>query len=327
MRRRDLIIKMAGTAAAWPLVARAQQPVRKIGVLMGYSESDPAAPPLVAAFQDELSQLGWKEGSNLRIDLRWANGNAERITALSKELVSLRPDVIFAQTTSVAKALAHETSTIPIVFVLVSDPIGEGLVASMSRPTSNVTGFTPYEAPMGGKWLSLLKEVAARTTQAALLFNPATAPIHFFMPSIQTAASSSGIKVSSAPVNSKDEFEGIFAKQAQNSGTGIITMPDAFNSSNRNLITALAARYNIPTIYYSRLFADTGGLITYGSDFAALFRQGAGYVDRILNGAMPSELPVQEPTKFELVINLKTSKALGLTIPQTLLATAEEVIE
>ena len=295
---------------------------------MGYAESDPAAPPLVAAFRDALAELGWTEGKNLRIELRWGNGNADRIRTLSNELVNLRPDAILAQTTAVAKALAHETSAIPIVFVLVSDPIGEGLVTSMSQPTSNVTGFTNYEAPMGGKWLSLLKEVATRTTRVAILFNPATAvPIQFFIPSIRTAASSLGIQVSEAPVHTKDEIEGVFAEQARNQGSGLMATPDAFNSSNRNQITALAARYGVPTIYYTRLFAEAGGLITYGSDFAELFRQAAGYIDRILKGAKPVELPVQQPTKLELVINLKTAKALDLTIPQTLLATADGVIE
>jgi putative ABC transport system substrate-binding protein len=327
MRRREFITVVGGAAVSWPLAARAQQPdrMRLVGVLMGFTER--AGQSLVTTFRSALTKLGWTEGSNLRIELRWGAGDADKIGTFAKELIDLRPDVILAQTTPVATALARETKTIPIVFVTVSDPIGSGLAASLTHPGGNVTGFTFVESAMGGKWVELLREVAPRTVRVALLFNPATAPaLEFYMPSIQAAASSFAIQTSVAAVHAKDEIEGVIAAQAGNPAGSLIVMPDAFNATNHELIIASAARYSVPAIYGNN-FAKSGGLIFYGANFAESFRLGAGYIDRILRGEKPGELPIQLPTKFELAVNLKTAKALGLTVPPALLATADEVIE
>jgi putative tryptophan/tyrosine transport system substrate-binding protein len=330
MRRREFITLLGSTAATWPLAARAQQPdrMRVIGVLMGFAESDPDARSWVAAFRSALAKLGWTEGNNLRIELRWATNDPDRIRTLAKELVDLRPDAILGQTTPGAVALAHETRIIPIVFVMVSDPIGSGLAASLARPGGNVTGFALFVSSMGGKWVELLKEIAPRTVRVALLFNPATVvPLKIYMPSIQAAASSFAVEVSDAPVHTKDEIEGVIAAQARNPGGGLIVMPDLFTTANRELISALAARYGVPAIHNAPIYVKSGGLIAFGSDFAEQFRQAAAYLDRILKGEKPGDLPVQQPTKFELVINLKTAKALGLSIPPSLFASADEVIE
>jgi putative ABC transport system substrate-binding protein len=247
---------------------------------------------------------------------------------LAKELVDLRPDVIFGQSTPVVSALSRETRAIPIVFAVVADPIASGFAANIAHPGGNITGFANNDPAMGGKWVELLKEVAPRTERVALLFNPATAPpLQSLMPSIQAAASSFAIQASAAPVHAKDEIEGVIAAQARDPGGGLIVIPDAFNVRNRDLIIALATRYGVPAIYSAILYAKLGGLMGYGSDAAEQFRQAAGYIDRILKGAKAADLPVQQSTKFELVINLKTAKALGLTIPPALLSTADEVIE
>jgi putative tryptophan/tyrosine transport system substrate-binding protein len=236
--------------------------------------------------------------------------------------------VILSHTTVVTGALAGEARTIPIVFVNVGDPIASGFVANLARPGGNITGFTTETPAQGGKWVELLKEIAPRTERMALLFNPATAvPLQFFMPSIQAAASSFAVQVSVAPVHAKDEIEGVIAAQARNPGGGLIVMPDTFIVTNRELIIALAARYGVPAIYYNRFFTDSGGLISYGSDFAEQFRQAPEYIDRILKGAKPVDLPIQAPTKFELIINLKTAKALGLDVSLQLQQRADEVIE
>jgi putative tryptophan/tyrosine transport system substrate-binding protein len=329
MKRRAFIAALGG-AAAWPLVARAQQAerMRLIGVLMSYVESDPAAQSDFAAFRGALTKLGWTEGTDLRIEVRWGAADQDRVNKFAKELVDLRPDAILGVTQSVTSALARQTRTIPIVFAVVSDPIGGGLAPSLAHPSGNITGFTYVDPAVGGKWIELLKEIAPRTVRVALLFNPGTAaPPEFFMPFIQAAASSFAVQATAAPVHAKDEIEGVIAAQARNPGGGLIVMPDPFNVTNRDLIIALAARYNVPAIYNVPFYAKSGGLIAYGTDRAESFRQAAGYVDRILKGAKPADLPVQQPTKFELVVNLKTAKALGLTVPPTLLARADEVIE
>jgi putative ABC transport system substrate-binding protein len=327
--RRAFIAGLGG-AAAWPLVARAQQTdrVRLIGVLMGFAESDPAAQSLVTALRSALVKLGWVEGSNLRIEIRWGNGNAARIGTFAKELVNLRPDMILGQTTPVVGALARETQTIPIVFTFVSDPIGSGFVASLAHPGGNLTGFTSNDPELGGKWVELLKEVAPRIQRVAVLFNPGTAPQNkFFMPSIQAAASSIAVQASVATVQAKDAIEAVVAAQARNPGGGLIVMPDPFNRTNRDLIISSSARYGVPAIYDDRPYAASGGLIAYGADRTVEFRQAAGYVDRILKGEKLMDLPVQNPTKFELIINLKTAKALSIAVPQSLLSSADEVIE
>jgi putative tryptophan/tyrosine transport system substrate-binding protein len=314
----------------WSVTARAQQPdrVRRIGVLMGYAESDPAAQALVTAFRSALTKLGWTDGSNIQIELRWGAGDAKRIGTFSKELVQLRPDAILSHTTAVIVALANETRTVPIVFVTVPDPIGSGFGVSLAHPGHNVTGFTAIDSAMGGKWMELLKELAPHTKRAALLFNPATAvPLQFLMPSIQAAASFLAVEVSVAPVHVRDEIEGVIAAQARDPNGSLIVIPDAFNAANRELIIALAARYRLLAIYYNRYFTDSGGLIAYGSDNAEAFRQAAGYIDRILKGAKPGDLPIQLPTKFELVINMKTAKEAGLDVPLRLQQIADEIID
>jgi putative ABC transport system substrate-binding protein len=330
MRRREFISLIASAAAAWPLVANAQpvSPVRLIGVLLSYADSDPAAQSLVAAFRGALAKLGWTEGSNLRIELRWAAADPDRIKTFAKELVDLRPDAILGVTQTVTGALARETRTIPIVFTVVSDPIGGGLATNLAHPGGNITGFTYVDPAVGGKWVELLKEIAPSTVRVALLFDPTTAvPLQFFMPSIQAAASPFGVEATAAPVHTKDEIEVVIATQARSPGGGLVVMPDAFNVTNRDLIIALAARYKVPAIYNVTFYAESGGLIAYGADRVESFRLAAGYIDRILKGAKPADLPIQQPTKFELVLNLKTARALGLTVPPQLLARADEVIE
>ena len=330
MIRRDFIKVLVGSAIVWPPAARAQQPDRMqlVGVLTGYAESDPAVQSQLAVFRSALAKLGWTEGSNLRIELRWGAGNADRIRTLAKELVDLGPNAILGQTTPAISALARETQAIPIVFMQVSDPIANGFVASLARPGGNITGFTTDNTAQGGKWVDLLKEIAPRTVRVAVLFNPATvASLQSFMPSIQAAASSYAIQTSVAPVHASDEIEGVIAAQARNPGGSLIVMPDAFNVVNRELIIALTARHGVPAIYYLRLFADSGGLISYGDDRDELFRQAAGYIDRILKGAKAADLPLQTPTKYELVINLKTAKALGLDVSLQLQQRADAVVE
>ena len=330
MKRREFITLLGGAAAMSPLAARAQQPDRllRIGVLMGFAENDLASQSDVTALRGTLAKLGWTEGNNLRIELRWGAGDAAKIGTLAKELVDLRPDAILSATTLATRALAHETRTIPIVFTIVSDPIGTGFAVSLTRPGGNITGFTNIESTMGGKWVGLLKEIAPRTVRVALLFNPATAPpLQFFMPSIQAAASSFAVQASAAPVHAEDEIEEVIAAQARDSGGALISMPDSFNVTNRDLIIALAARYGVPAIFGNRIFTKSGGLIAYGVDFGEQFRLAAGYIDRILKGDKPADLPIQLPTKFELVINLKTAKALGLDVPVHLQQLADEVIE
>lgn len=329
MRRREFTSLVLGGTMAWPLASRAQYSGRVllIGVLMGFAESDPIAQSMVAAFRSALSKLGWAEGSNVRIELRWAGPDPERANALAKELAGLRPDAMLGQTTPVIKALAREMPNSPIVFVTVSDPIGSGFAASLAHPGGNITGFTVDDSTLGGKWVELLMQIAPSTSHVALLFNPSGPPLKFFMPSIEAAASSSKVEVSVATVSSKEEIEGVIAAQTHDPGGGLIVMPNAFNTTNRELIIALANRYHVPAIYFSAYGAQSGGLVGYGSDYAEQARQAAGYVDRILKGTKPADLPVQAPTKFELVINLKTAKTLDLQPSAKLLALADEVIE
>jgi putative tryptophan/tyrosine transport system substrate-binding protein len=332
MQRGEFITLLGGAAAAWPIAARAQQPdrMRLIGVLMASAQNDSTAQSWLAAFRAALAKLGWTEGSNLRIELRWSAADADTMRKLAKELVDLRPNAIFGVSTPAIGALARETRTIPIVFAGVSDPIGSGFVANLAHPGGNITGFMTSngDPAIGGKWVELLKQIAPRTLRVALLFDPATVvPVQFFMPSIQAAASSFAVQVSAAPVHGKDEIEGVVAAQARDPGGGLIVMPDVFNDVNRELIIALAARYGVPTIYFNRFFSEPGGLISYGDVRSEQFRLAAGYIDRVLKGEKPADLPVQAPTKFELIINLKTAKALGLTISRDFLLIADEVIE
>jgi putative tryptophan/tyrosine transport system substrate-binding protein len=328
MRRRQFIGLVGSFAVTWPLEVRAQQAerVRRIGVLMSFG--DLTAQSYVTAFRSALTKLGWTEGSNLRTEVRWGAGDADKIRSFAKEIVDLRPDAIVGQSTPVVVALVRETQTIPIVFVNVADPIGSGFVASLARPGGNLTGFTTDNSALGGKWVELLKEIAPRTVRAALMFNPTTAvPLKFYMPSVQAAASALGVEVNATPVHAKDEVEGVVAAQARDPGSGLIVMPDPFNAANREYITLLAARYRVPAMYYRREFAEAGGLVAYANDFAEQFPQAATYVDRILKGAKPEDLPVQAPTKFDLIINLKTAKSLGLDVPFGLQQRADALIE
>jgi putative ABC transport system substrate-binding protein len=326
----NFITSLGGVAATWPLAARAQQQSDKkrlIGVLMGFADADPVAQSMAAAFRGALPKLGWTEGSNVRVELRWAGPNADRTNMLAKELAELRPDAVLGQTTPVVRVLAREMPTTPIVCVTVSDPIGSGFATSLSHPGGNMTGFTVDDAALGGKWVELLKQIAPSTQRVPLLFNPSGPPLEFFMPSIQAAASSISIQVNPITIHAKNEIEGVIVAEARDPGGGLVVMPNAFNTTNRELIIALAARYAVPAIYFSAYCAQSGGLIGYGSDYAEQSRQAAGYIDRILKGTKPAELPVQAPTKFELVINLKTARTLGLQAPEKLLAIADEVIE
>ncbi|MCP3475107.1 ABC transporter substrate-binding protein [Bradyrhizobium sp. CCGUVB1N3] len=330
MRRRDFMTLVGGAATAWPLAARAQQAqrMRRIGVLIGFAETDPDVNSWFAAFRGALAKLGWTEGSNFQIELRWPSDDLDRMKAFAKELVDLRPDAILSVTTPVTNALVRETQTIPIVIVTVADPIASGFVTNVGRPGGNVTGFALYEPSMGGKWLELLKRIAPGVKRVALLFNPTTSvPIKFYMASIQAGASSFTLQASAAPVHAQDEIEGVIAALAGNPGAGLIAMPDLFNTINRDVIIAAAARYRIPAIYFVRSFADSGGLISYGPDFAEQYPRAAGYIDRILKGEKPGDLPIQMPIKVPLIINLRTANALGLDVPLGLLNAADEIIE
>ena len=330
MRRRDFIALLGcGAALALPHVARAQDRMRRIGVLMAYPEGDAEAQARVAAFRDGLQKLGWTEGRNIRIDTRWATpGDAEARQRFAKELVALQPDLIFSLNTPTTAALVQQTRTIPIVFAVVVDPVGSGFVASLPRPGGNVTGFTLMEPTMAGKWLELLKEIAPRVNRVAFLFNPATAPYaEYYLNPFRAAAASFAVEAIAAPVHDTSELESVVAAQAREPNGGLIAMPDSFMTAHRAEITSLAARYRLPAVYAYRYFTEVGGLLSYGSDQLDDYRRAATYVDRILKGAKPSELPVQAPVKFELVINLKTAKALGLTISQSILMRADTMIE
>jgi len=325
MQRRAFTAGMA--AAAWPAVTRAQSNgVRVVGMLMGF-ESGRASQGLVAEFRKALARQGWNEGGNLRIELRWGNGNLEQIGEFARELVDLQPNVILAQTTPVTRALAKLTRTIPIVFVVVSDPIGSGFATSLAHPNGNLTGFTFVEPEMGGKWIELLKEIAPGTERIALMFNPETAPpLKFYLASIESAARTFAIKIRIAEVRHSSEIDSVFVEQAGGPGGGMLVMPDAFNAANRDLIIALAARYKVPAIYGND-FTQSGGLIFYGPDFADTFRSGAGYVHRVLRGEKPADLPIQLPSKFDLSLNLKTARALGLEVPMEMQQRANLVIQ
>jgi putative tryptophan/tyrosine transport system substrate-binding protein len=332
MRRRNFITLLGSAAVAWPLAARAQQPerMRSIGVLMGYAESDREGQTFLAAFREELSKtFGWAEGGNIRIDTRWAAPNdTELRLQFAKELVALHPDLVVSHGTPSTAALPQQTRTLPIIFVNVSDPIGSGFVTSFAKPGGNATGFVTMEPTMAGKWVELLKEIAPRVTRSALLFNPTTAPYaEYFLDPFKAAAASFAVEATAARVRDPAELEPTIAAQAREPNGGLIVMPDTFLSTHRAKITALAAQYRLPAIYPFRFYAANGGLLSYGGDNVDIFRRATVYADRILRGAKPTELPVQAPVKFELVINHKTATSLGLTIPSSLLVAATEVIE
>jgi putative ABC transport system substrate-binding protein len=327
LRRRDFITLLGG-AAAWPIAARAQQGdrVRRIGVLMPEDENDPLAK--VSAFTQALADLGWTDSRNVRMDFRYAGGDINRIRALAQELVGLQPDIIVTQgTTPGAVAVQRETRTIPIVFANVGDPVASGIVARLDRPSGNITGFAILEASLGGKWLELLSEIAPGLKRAAIMFNPDTSPASAYMPSLETAARSLKVAPIIAPVHSDAEIETAIIALGREPGGGLVVIPDAWMAVHRAPLILAAARNNVPAVYYGSRYAKDGGLLSYGPDQVDIFRRAASYVDRILRGEKPGDLPVQLPTKFEMVVNLKTAKALGLTVPPSMRLLADEVIE
>ena len=329
MRRREFITLLGGATVAWPLAARAQQPerVRRVGVLIPIAANDPDAQTRLAAFVQTLQQLGWTDGRNVRIDTRWASGDPDNIRRYAAELVALAPDIIFAAGNSAVAPLLHATNTVPIVFEAVADPVGSGFVDSLAQPGGNATGFMMFEYSLSGKWLELLKEIAPSLTRVIVLWDPAiTAGIGQFA-IIQSVATSAGVDV--RPVNVRDalEIERAITAFARAPNGGLVVTASAWSVVRRDLIIALAARHKLPAIYFERFFVVAGGLVSYGANFIDQYRRAAGYVDRILKGEKPADLPVQAPTKYELAINLKTANALGLTVPHSLLARADEVIE
>jgi putative tryptophan/tyrosine transport system substrate-binding protein len=330
IRRREFIATL-GSAALWPLTARAQQGsgTHRIGVLMPVAEADGEGQAQVKVFKEALQKLGRIEGRNLQIEYRWTGGNLSQLPIAAKELADLRPEVILARTTPVVAALVRETRTLPIVFVSVSDPVGDHLVESFARPGGNVTGFTNIEASMSSKWVELLKEIFPQTERAAMIFNPKVAPgqgVYFLQP-FESAAATLGLKSFVVPTKDKDEIEPAIASIAHEPNSGLVVNSDVFTSINHKLIVQAVEKHRLPAVYPFSWFPKSGGLISYGTDITDLFRRAAEYVDRILKGQKPADLPVQAPTKFELVINLKTAKAFGVTIPQNLLVAADEVIE
>jgi putative ABC transport system substrate-binding protein len=329
MLRREFIVGL-GIAAAWPLAARAQRGdrVRRIGVLMGGDENDLAWKNRLSAFTQALADLGWTDGRDVRMDVRWAGGDNNRIRAFAQELVGLQPDIIASGGNPATVALQRETQTIPIVFGNVGDPVASGVVARLDRPSANITGFATNEASLGGKWLELLSEVAPGLKRAAIMFNPDTAPVSTYMPSLETAARSLTVEPIVTHVHSDVEIETAIIAIGRDPGGGLIVTPDVFMVLHRAPIILAAARNNVPAIYSQSGFARDGGLLSYGTDSVVdPWRGAATYVDRILRGAKPAELPVQLPTKFEMIVNLKTAKALGLAVPQSILLTADVVIQ
>jgi putative ABC transport system substrate-binding protein len=327
MRRREFIVGLG--SAALPVVARAQQPdrVRRIGVLMPNNENDPEAKARISAFTQALADLGWTDGRNVRIDLRWGGGDNNRIRAFAQELVSLQPDIIATNATPPTVALQRETRTIPIVFVNVADPVASGIVARLDRPSGNITGFALYEASLGGKWLELLSEIAPGLKRVAFMFNPNTASVSAYMPSLETAAQSLKVLPIISPVHSDVEIETAINALGREPGGGLVLMPDIFMTAHRASIILAAARNHVSAVYGFSFYARDGGLLSYGPDPVDIYRRAASYVDRILRGAKADDLPVQFPVKYEMVVNLKTAKALGLTVPQSILLRADEVIE
>jgi putative ABC transport system substrate-binding protein len=335
MQRREFITLLGGAAAAssvsWPLVAHAQQggAMRRIGVLMAFPENDRDAQTWLAAFREGLQKLGWAEGRNIQFATRWASADAETMPQFAKELVALQPALILSSSGPSTAALLQQTRSIPIVFAVVADPVAQGFVTSFPRPGGNVTGFTNLEPTMAGKWIELLKEIAPRVARIAAVFNPTVAPRSgtYYLDLFMTAARSFAVEAIAAPAHDRSELESIISAQAREPGGGLIVIPDIFTIAHRMEITALAARYRLPAVYPIREFTELGGLLSYGHDVPDNYRRVAIYADRILKGIKPSELPVQAPVRFELVVNAKTAKALGLEIPSSFYGRADEVIE
>jgi putative ABC transport system substrate-binding protein len=328
MKRREFIAGL-GSTVAWPLAARAQQPdrVRRIGLLMAIDINDPEGKLRYSAFTQALTDMGWTDGRNVRIDLRWGSGDINRIRAFARELVDLQPDIVVTNATPATIAVQRETRTIPIVFVGVGDPVASDIVARLDRPSGNITGFALYEGSLGGKWLELLSEIAPGLKQVAIMFNPDTAPLSSLVPSFKAAARSLKVVPIVAPVHSDAEIETAIIALGREPRGGLVGAPDVFLGAHRAPIILAAARNNVPAVYWLSAYAKDGGLLSYGPDQPDIWRRAATYVDRILRGAKPGDLPVQLPVKYEMVVNLKTAKALGLTVPQSILLRADEVIE
>jgi putative tryptophan/tyrosine transport system substrate-binding protein len=329
VRRREFIT-LLGSAAAWPLVAQAQQPerMRRIGVLMALAAGDPFGQAQIAAFQQALQQLGWNDGRNVRIDIRWKESDADRARRYAQELVALAPDIILAGSTVNVAALRHVTRALPIVFAAVADPVGAGFVDSLSRPGGNITGFMGFEYGFSGKWLELLKQIAPQVTRAAVIRDPAISVGTAQYSAIQAVAPSLGVEVTPIGVDDIGVIERAVEAFARSANGGlIVTGASTMPAVTRDLFITLAARHKLPAVYQYRFMVSAGGLVSYGPDFVDQYRRAAGYVDRILKGEKPADLPVQAPTKYELVVNLKTAKAIGLDVPASVLARADEVIE
>jgi putative tryptophan/tyrosine transport system substrate-binding protein len=330
IRRRDLVIALGSVAAAWPQVARAQQPerMRHLGVLSSLAETDPEAQVWDAAFRKRLLELGWIDGRSVHIDYRWGAGSVDRMRLFARELIQLNPDALVTISTPATAALQAETRTIPIVFAWVSDPIGSGFVSSLAHPGGNITGFLNIETSVVGKWLTLMHDIAPQVSRIGFLYNPQTAPYApYYLDTFRAASPTLSIEAIDAPVHSTEEVGAVLTKIGDEAGAGLFVMSDTSMIVYRKTIYALAERYRLPTMYPYRVFAAEGGLMSYGVDVADLLRGAASYIDRILRGEKPNELPVQQPTRFELVVNAKTAKMLGLTIPTSMLVAAEEVIE
>jgi putative ABC transport system substrate-binding protein len=331
MRRREFIALLGGTVVAWPVAARGQQPdrMRRIGVLAGLAEDDPEMKARLAAFRQGLQKRGWSEGLNVRIDYRFApDSGVDRAQVLAKELIALQPDVMLAHSTASTAALQRETRAIPIVFASVADPIGSGFVASLPRPGGNITGLMLFEASVTGKWLAMLKEIAPRLERAAFVVNPKTAPFYnYYLRAAESLSPSLGIKLVPSLVENVADIKRTIGEFARTPNGGLVLPPDTGTIVHRDLILSLAAQYSLPAVYWARSLVAAGGLMSYGIDFVDILRQAAFYVDRILRGDKPADLPVQAATKFETTVNLKTAKALGLTVPPGLLVAADEVIE
>src|SRR5215470_13056669 len=329
LRRRDFIILLGGAAAASPLAARPRQAerMRRIGVLMGYPEGDPQAQANITALLQGLQNLGWIEGRNVQIDYRWAGGDPDKARTFARDLIATMPDVMLSSTNQVTRIVQQEAQTIPIVFAFVGDPVGRGFAASLARPGRNITGFANFENSIGGKWVELFKEIAPRAGRVGFVFNPEAAPNVGFFHAAEAAAPSLGIKLAALAVRDASDVEQAVAGFASEPDGGLIVAPHAVTLGSRKLIIELAARYRLPAIYSDRYFAESGGLVSFGNNTPDLFRRVASYIDLIFKGAKPADLPVQLPTKFELIVNLKTAKSLGLTISESFLTRADEVIE
>ena len=329
MKRRAFIAALGG-AAAWPLAAQAQQNerVRRIGLLMNFPEADTEGNARLVAFLQRMRELGWSDGHNLKLEARWSGADIDRMRTFAREIVVQQPDLIVAVGTPATSAVMRETSTIPIVFTQVSDPIGGGIVTNLARPGGNVTGFTLFEFSIGSKWLQTIKQIAPNVTRVAVLFNPTTAPYApLYLRSVEDGTSSFAVDFSTLPLQDAVELEPTIKTFAATPNSALLVLTDTFTTVNRDRIIALAAEYRLPALYPYRFFAQSGGLVSYGVDTLEQYPRAAAYADRVLKGEKPGDLPIQQPTKYELVINLKTARTLGLTIPATLLARADEVIE